>query len=150
MQASRLDRDRRLHRERHLRLLRPQAPPLRRPQRGFRRRAVDVVVAWAPERLHRSPRELEDFLELLERTGCTVETVKAGTWDVSSSHGRLVARMLDAVSRAESKRPSSPSSLQRAEMMRIAASAAVTSPDIALSHTAIWSASSRCDSRDRS
>jgi len=68
------------------------------------RRAVDVVVAWAPERLHRSPRELEDFLELLERTGCAVETVKAGTWDVSSSHGRLVARMLGAVSRAESER----------------------------------------------
>ena len=67
------------------------------------RRAVDVVVAWAPERLHRSPRELEDFLELLERTGCTVETVKAGTWDVSTSHGRLVARMLGAVSRAESE-----------------------------------------------
>jgi len=33
-----------------------------------------------------------------------VETVKAGTWDVSSSHGRLVARMLGAVSRAESER----------------------------------------------
>lgn len=66
--------------------------------------AIDVVVAWAPERLHRSPRELEDFLELLERTGCIVETVKAGAWDVSTSHGRLVARMLGEVSRAESER----------------------------------------------
>ena len=34
--------------------------------------------------------------------GVAVETVKAGVWDVSSSHGRLVARMLGAVSRAES------------------------------------------------
>lgn len=58
----------------------------------------------APERLHRSPRELEDFLELIEQTGTTVETVKAGAWDVSTSHGRLVARMLGAVSRAESER----------------------------------------------
>lgn len=65
---------------------------------------VTAVVAWAPERLHRSPRELEDFLELIERTGTTVETVKAGAWDVSTSHGRLVARMLGAVSRAESER----------------------------------------------
>lgn len=65
---------------------------------------VNAVVAWAPERLHRSPRELEDFLELLEQTGASVETVKAGAWDVSSSHGRLVARMLGAVSRAESER----------------------------------------------
>lgn len=65
---------------------------------------VDVVVSWAPERLHRSPRELEDFLELIEAAGVAVETVKAGTWDVSTSHGRLVARMLGAVSRAESER----------------------------------------------
>lgn len=65
---------------------------------------VTAVLAWAPERLHRSPRELEDFLELIERHGTTVETVKAGAWDVSTSHGRLVARMLGAVSRAESER----------------------------------------------
>jgi site-specific DNA recombinase len=65
---------------------------------------IDAVVAWAPERLHRSPRELEDFLELVERTGARVDTVKAGAWDVSTSHGRLVARMLGAVSRAESER----------------------------------------------
>lgn len=65
---------------------------------------VQAVLAWAPERLHRSPRELEDFLELIERHKVTVETVKAGTWDVSTSHGRLVARMLGAVSRAESER----------------------------------------------
>lgn len=66
--------------------------------------AVDVVLAWAPERLHRSPRELEDFLELIEHTGTAVETIKAGAWDVTTSHGRLVARMLGAVSRAESER----------------------------------------------
>jgi site-specific DNA recombinase len=65
---------------------------------------VHSVLAWAPERLHRSPRELEDFLELIEHHGVVVETVKAGTWDVSTSHGRLVARMLGAVSRAESER----------------------------------------------
>lgn len=66
--------------------------------------SVDAIVAWAPERLHRSPRELEDFIELVERTGCAVETVKAGAWDVSTSHGRLVARMLGAVARSESER----------------------------------------------
>src|SRR5664280_1201945 len=66
---------------------------------AIRSRQLDVVVAWAPERLHRSPRELEDFLELIEATGTAVETVKAGTWDVTTSHGRLVARMLGAVSR---------------------------------------------------
>src|SRR5688572_10296620 len=54
---------------------------------------IGAVVAWAPERLHRSPRELEDFIELIESSGVHVETVKAGAWDVTSSHGRLVARM---------------------------------------------------------
>lgn len=71
---------------------------------AIQNRTVSHVFAWAPERLHRSPRELEDFLELIDRTGVIVETVKAGTWDVSTSHGRLVARMLGAVSRAESER----------------------------------------------
>ena len=66
--------------------------------------SVDAVMSWTPERVHRSPRELEDFIELLERTDTIVETIKAGTWDVASSHGRLVARMLGAVSRAESER----------------------------------------------
>lgn len=65
---------------------------------------VDAVVAWAPERLHRSPRELEDFIDLVERVGALVETVKSGSWDMSSSNSRMVARMLGAVSRAESER----------------------------------------------
>ncbi|MEO6713891.1 MAG: recombinase family protein, partial [Mycobacteriales bacterium] len=81
--------------------VRPAYQDLLTAVRGGR---LDVVVAWAPERLHRSPRELEDFLELIESTGTAVETVKAGAWDVSTSHGRLVARMLGAVSRAESER----------------------------------------------
>lgn len=77
-------------------------PAYQRLTSAIRNKQVDVVVAWAPERLHRSPRELEDFLELIESTGTSVETVEAGAWDVSTSHGRLVARMLGAVRRAES------------------------------------------------
>ena len=79
-------------------------PAYQRLVRDLKAGLVQAVVAWAPERLHRSPRELEDFIQLLEETGAVVETVKAGTWDVSTSHGRLVARMLGAVSRAESER----------------------------------------------
>lgn len=71
---------------------------------GLTSGAIDMVVAYAPERLHRSPVELEEFIELIERTGASVETVRAGAWDLSTSHGRLTARMLGAVSRAESER----------------------------------------------
>ncbi|MGY1692303.1 recombinase family protein [Geodermatophilus sp. SYSU D01105] len=35
---------------------------------------VQTVLAWAPEGLHRSPREIEDLLELIERHGVSVET----------------------------------------------------------------------------
>ncbi len=53
------------------------------------------------------------------------------------------------LSEVKASRPCSPSNLQRAMMMRIAAWAAVTSRAIALSHTALCSASSRAVSRDR-
>src|SRR4051794_36815060 len=62
-------------------------PQYKRLLEDIRAGRVDIVVAWAPERLHRSPRELEDFLELIETCGIGVETVKAGVWDVSTSHG---------------------------------------------------------------
>ena len=42
---------------------------------------VDVVVAWHPDRLYRSPRQLEDFITLLERTGTTVHTKQSGRYD---------------------------------------------------------------------
>src|SRR3712207_6566303 len=38
----------------------------------------DVIVAWDPDRLHRSPAELEDFIAAVERGGGGVVTVPAG------------------------------------------------------------------------
>lgn len=64
---------------------------------------VDVVLAWDPDRLHRSPAELEDFIVLMERHGVAVETVQAGTWDLATPSGRLVARQLGSVARYESE-----------------------------------------------
>jgi site-specific DNA recombinase len=64
---------------------------------------VDVIVAWHPDRLHRHPRELEEFIELIERKGATVETVRAGSIDLSTPTGRMVARMLGATARYESE-----------------------------------------------
>ena len=64
---------------------------------------VDVVVAWHHDRLHRSPRELEDFILLLERTGTTVVTVTAGEYDLATPEGRLTARIVGSVARKESE-----------------------------------------------
>lgn len=65
--------------------------------------AVDAVVAWHPDRLHRSPRELEPFIDVVEARGAAVETVSAGPIDLSTPSGRAVARTLGAWSRFESE-----------------------------------------------
>lgn len=73
---------------------------------GLKVGSWDAVVAWHPDRLHRSPRELEAFIDLLDATGTKVETVMAGYWDLSTPSGRLVARQLGAVARYESEHKS--------------------------------------------
>lgn len=66
-------------------------------------RAVNVLIVWHPDRLHRSPRELEDFVDIVERTGCEVRTVTAGDLDLATPDGRLMARITGAVARKESE-----------------------------------------------
>jgi site-specific DNA recombinase len=68
--------------------------------------AVKAVVAWHPDRLHRHPRELEEFIEVVEKAGVHVETVRAGTIDLSTPAGRAVARTLGAWARYESEHKS--------------------------------------------
>jgi site-specific DNA recombinase len=67
---------------------------------------VDAVIAWHPDRLHRRPVELEDFINLLEAHRVEVHTCTAGFWDLSNPSGRFVARSLGAVARYESEHKS--------------------------------------------
>jgi len=67
---------------------------------------VSVIVTWHADRLHRSPKELERFIDLAEKAGVQVETVKAGTVDLSTASGRAVARTLGAWARFESEHKS--------------------------------------------
>lgn len=64
---------------------------------------VDVVLAWHTDRLHRSPRELEDWIDACEQGGVTVHTVKAGPLDLATPSGRMAARMFGSVARYESE-----------------------------------------------
>lgn len=66
-------------------------------------RLVDVVAVWHTDRLHRSPRELEDVIDLADETGVTIHSVKAGHIDLSTPAGRAVARTLVAWARYESE-----------------------------------------------
>src|SRR5690606_17196181 len=48
---------------------------------------IDLVVAWHPDRLTRHPRELEDLIELLDRTGTSVRDRKSTR--LNSSHVKI-------------------------------------------------------------
>jgi site-specific DNA recombinase len=67
---------------------------------------IDAVVAWHPDRLHRSPRELEDFIDLVEASHAAAATVQTGEYDLGSASGRMTARVVGAVARAESEHKS--------------------------------------------
>jgi DNA invertase Pin-like site-specific DNA recombinase len=67
---------------------------------------VNAVVAWSPMRLIRNPRILEDFIDLLDAHRVEVATHMAGLYDVSTSGGRLVARVVGATAKHESEEKS--------------------------------------------
>jgi DNA invertase Pin-like site-specific DNA recombinase len=67
---------------------------------------VNAVVAWHPDRLHRSPRELETFIDLLESKHVQVQTVQSGELDLTTPTGRAVARTVGMWSRFESEHKS--------------------------------------------
>lgn len=67
---------------------------------------IDTVIAWHTDRLHRSPRELEEWIEVSERHHVTTTTVRSGELDLSTAAGRMVARMLGAAARHESEQKS--------------------------------------------
>src|SRR5690242_5166576 len=63
--------------------------------------AIAAVVVCHADRLHRHPRELEDFIALCERTQTKMATV-SGDLDLSTHEGQLMARITGAVARKES------------------------------------------------
>ena len=67
---------------------------------------VGAILAWHPDRLHRSPRELESFIDLVESHGTAVQTVTAGAYDLTTPTGRMQARIVGNVARFESEHKS--------------------------------------------
>jgi len=55
---------------------------------------VDGVLAWHTDRLHRSPKELEVYIDLCEPRGVVTRTVRAGELDLGTASGRMIARQL--------------------------------------------------------
>lgn len=62
------------------------------------------VIAYSNSRLTRRMRELEDLIKLHERTDVAILTVVSGNDDLSTSDGRMTARIKASVDAAEAER----------------------------------------------
>ncbi len=76
----------------------------RKPRRAYERMlaavesgSIDAIVTWHNDRLHRSPKELEAFIDLVERRGVRLAVVTGGDYDLTTPDGRLSARIVGAV-----------------------------------------------------
>lgn len=63
--------------------------------------SIQGVLVWHTDRLHRRVTELEEFVTLAESTGLQVQTVTAGTIDLTTASGRMSARIVGAVAQHE-------------------------------------------------
>lgn len=79
-------------------------PEYERLMADIRSGVVDALVVWDLDRLHRSPRELEDFFAVCDsaRPALTELASVSGEVDLSTHAGRLHARMMGSVARYES------------------------------------------------
>lgn len=78
-------------------------PDYRRMLDDLEQGMATVVVSWHTDRLHRSPTELEEYIDISQRRGVDTHTVQAGDLDLSTSSGRMTARIHGAVARHESE-----------------------------------------------
>ncbi len=76
-------------------------PAYRGMLEAIRAGRVDAVIAWHNDRLHRSPRELEEYIATCEPRSVPTHCVKAGELDLTTASGRMTAWITGAVARHE-------------------------------------------------
>lgn len=79
---------------------------------------ADTVLAWHTDRLHRSPAELEEYIDVCEPRAVQTRTVKAGHLDLTTATGRMIARQLGVQARYEVERMVERQKRKREEMAR--------------------------------
>ena len=68
--------------------------------------AVDAVLCWHTDRLYRRMGDLERLIEIADGNRIDIRTVQGGDLDLSTSAGRMVARILGSVANQESEHKS--------------------------------------------
>lgn len=63
----------------------------------------DALLCWHTDRLYRSMKDLERLIDIADARGVKIATVQGGELDLSTSAGRMMARILGSVARAESE-----------------------------------------------
>jgi site-specific DNA recombinase len=62
-----------------------------------------ALLAWHPDRLYRSMKDLERLIEVADERRVQLRTVVGGDLDLSTSAGRMLGRILGATARQESE-----------------------------------------------
>jgi DNA invertase Pin-like site-specific DNA recombinase len=62
----------------------------------------DAVLVWHVDRLHRQPKELEEFFDVVDAAGVSRLATATGDVDLATHDGRFMARIQGAVARKES------------------------------------------------
>lgn len=65
-----------------------------------------ALLCWHTDRLYRNMKDLERVIEIADANRVEIRTVQGGTLDLSTSAGRMVARILGSVARQESEHTS--------------------------------------------
>jgi site-specific DNA recombinase len=63
----------------------------------------DALLCWHVDRLYRSMKDLERLIDIAETNRVAIKTAESGELDLSTSAGRMVARILGSVARQESE-----------------------------------------------
>lgn len=71
---------------------------------ALRNGEADCVLAWHTDRLHRSPAELETYIDICEPRRVETRTFMAGDLDLTTATGRMIARQLGVQARYEVER----------------------------------------------
>ncbi|KAB1652104.1 recombinase family protein [Pseudoclavibacter chungangensis] len=64
----------------------------------------DAILAYSNSRLTRRMAELEGLISLVEETGVQISTVASGKYNLATSDGRVIARILASIDAGESER----------------------------------------------